>query len=339
MREDLGRTGRVSNKVKAALVALIAVFAMAGFGASQASAAKQVKIDFTDSWIGVDALPGGGVFHAIDPADDPPLTVSLTGNLADNGTFTTPKSAFNFPPQVIPVEGFGNINLNITAENDITGTYNQSTGAFSATLPLKLEVVALDGAMTCWVPLNIPLATSGSKNFGPEGGDKAGTPFANGTGAALGSWTDVTVDKVTGPNAEQTEACQTIIGGLMQSNSITSFDGSIWLGGTATVTGSNVTPAKVGKITAAKKGKIKKGKTATIKVQVKNTGGTTLTGKLAIKSSNKQVKAPKSAKLNVKPGKTQTIKVKVKASKKAKGKAKITFSAGGKKAVTTLSVK
>lgn len=357
MREHHGPSGRVSTKLKVALAALIAVFAISGLSATQASAAQQLELSFNDSWIGLPALEGlgAGAFHAIDPAKEGAPTVGLNGTLSPDGTFKAPASAFTFPTQEIDA-GLMVIKLDIVSREDIVGKYDQVTGAFNADLSLRLDIKAGSDLECQLAPLNIPLATSGSYSFPDEGGPvvKEGTPFANGAGAVLGSWKNVTVDNVTQvppPEDPEDDACKALIGGIIagaaEEGEIPSFDGTIWLGGTAAVTGEPdkpvdpevKKPGKVGKITAPKKGKVKRGKATVIKVKVKNSGGKVLKGKLSVKSSNKQVKAPKKVSFKVPAGKVKVVKVKVKATKKAKGKAKITFKAGGKKAVTKLAVK
>ena len=386
MRENSGQTRRGSNKFKAALVALLAVFAVGMFTAANANAAQHVKLSFNDSWIGVDALGETGTFHAVDPADENPITVDLEGDLASDGSFTAPKSSFSFPDQNIDAgEGFGVISLKIKAIQDITGHYNTDTGAFDATLPLALQVIVPDIAACQLSPLNIPLATTGSHNFGTEANPdvKSGAPFASGTGSALGSWTDVTTDNVkdidetTGDELDpQTGACAGLIGIIMTAQGIDSFDGSIWLGGSATVTGEKdpvgCPDGKVGTppncvnancpegqegtppnchtivvtkpanpvISIAKKATVKAGGKVKIKVTVKNTGGAAFSGKVAVSSSNKQVKAtPKSIAVKVAAGKSVTKVITVKATKKAKGKATITAKVGKKSAKAKVTVK
>lgn len=98
-------------------------------------------------------------------------------------------------------------------------------------------------------------------------------------------------------------------------------------------------PAKVGSVTITKKATVKAGKTVKVKVTVKNVGELSYTGKIAIKSSNKQVTAPKSVAVSVAGGKSVVKTITIKAGKKAKGKASITASVGGKSAKSTVTVK
>lgn len=353
MRQKTTSRGRVSNKLKAALLTLVAIFAISGIGVSQASAAQQVSMTFNDAWIKLPSMQALlGSLHAIDPADGKGVTVNLKGDLDPaTGKVSYKASEFNFPRQSFEVLPGKSLNLDIAATQDFGGTFDPKTGAGTAQLPLKLVVDSEALSLKCEAqPLNIALDTAAaSADFNLKDGPvvtKSSAIFAppSGAGAMLGNWTGVTIaNNVTGvaaygkDEAAMTTACKTLLAALLGGgNPNTPLDGTIWLGGTATVISA---PAQVGKITAPKKGKVKKGKATVIKVKVSNTGDATLTGKLAVKSSNKQVKAPKSVKLNVAAGATRTVKVRVKAKKKAKGKAKITFTAGGKKAVTTLTVK
>jgi hypothetical protein len=377
MRENSGRPGRVAKKVQAFLLALVAVFAFTAVSATSANAAQKLKLTFDDSWIKVDSLAslGGGTFHAIDPEDENPITMALEGDLTNDGAFTAPKAAFDFPTQTIDtgIPSIGQIDLIIEAVQDISGQYNETTGGFTAQLPLRLEVNAPGLGMACEIsPLNIPVATSGTKDFGTvsEPNNLSGVPYTNEGGSLLGSWTDVGVDDVKDIEPTEPGTCQALIGGLIGGEDA-SFDGSIWLSGTREVTGvkdcpagqvgtfpdcvdekcptgqvgtppncqNEALPPKVGALTITKKVTVKKGKKAKVKITVKNTGGKTLTGKIALKSSNKQVKAPKTVAVSVGAGKSVTKTVTISATKKAKGKANLTASIGGKKAVAKVTVK
>lgn len=93
-------------------------------------------------------------------------------------------------------------------------------------------------------------------------------------------------------------------------------------------------------VTVAKTATVKAGKTVKIKVTVKNTGGKTLTGSLAISSNNKQVTAsPKSSAISLAGGASVVKTITVKAAKKAKGKATITAKVGAVSAKSTVTVK
>ncbi|MGB0121095.1 MAG: hypothetical protein WBP55_09110, partial [Solirubrobacterales bacterium] len=349
MRESSGRSSRLSTKLKTTVLAFLAVLMVGAIGTSSATAAQQLELSFNDSWIKVDSLEslGTSTFHALDPASDPPLSVDVAGALAENGDFLAPPASFEFPDQEIDGgEGIGVITLSITAAKDITGNFNQASGAFTGVLPVTLTVDAPGFGVKCAIEnMNIQLASSGSADFGEEAGTLSGTPLNNGQIALLGSWTGVTIDDVTDVAPTPAGTCALIIGGLI--GEADSFDGSIWLSGSAVVSGEvDPTECPAGQVgtppncvddegpkTAAAftkvkvspaKGTIKAGKKLTLKVKVTNSGGTDGTAKIVLKSSNKQVKAPKTVKVKVAAGKTVTKKITLKAGKKAKGKAVVT---------------
>ncbi|MBN8866138.1 MAG: hypothetical protein J0H98_01165 [Solirubrobacterales bacterium] len=371
MREKSGLTGRVSNKLKALLVAALAILGASAVLASSAQAAEKLELKFNDSWILVDSLAvlTGGGLHALDPADTAAPKITVKGDLASDGAFSGKASDFSFPDQAIDASsaGMGTITLSISAASDYTGNYNKSTGVFTGTLPLSLTVDgpnALTGIKCQISPLNIALSTSGGPtDFGSEEEPvlKSATPFAGGNGALLGSWSGVSLSSVKGiaaygsDEATMTDTCQTIIGALVGEGN--SFDGSIWLAGSSTVTqvddpecpaGQVGTPpncetpktvGKVSKVVVTKKAVVKAGKTVKIKVTVSNSGDLAYKGKIALKSTNRQVKAPKAVAITVAGHKSATKVIVLKAGKKAKGKAVVTASIGGKKAKSTVTVK
>ncbi|MGA7435847.1 MAG: hypothetical protein WBW44_09550, partial [Solirubrobacterales bacterium] len=239
MRESSGRSSRLSTKLKTTVLAFLAVLMVGAIGTSSATAAQQLELSFNDSWIKVDSLEslGTSTFHALDPASEPPLSVDVAGALAENGDFLAPPASFVFPDQEIDGgEGIGIITLSITAAKDITGNFNQASGAFTGVLPVTLTVDAPGFGVKCAIEnMNIQLASSGSADFGEEAGTLSGTPLSNGQIALLGSWTGVTIDDVTDVAPTPEGTCALIIGGLI--GEADSFDGSIWLSGTAAVSG------------------------------------------------------------------------------------------------------
>jgi len=363
MRETTGRSRRVSTKLKAAFVALFAVLAFSAFGTANASAAQSLKLSFDDSWIKVDALGDTGSFHALDPAAAEPVKVDLTGSLAADGAFLAKASDFNFPDQVIEAGDIGTITLTIDAIDDITGNYNKSSGVFSGQLPLSLTVSVPNTAACQISPLNIPLSTSGSKDFGTVEAPNvlSAAPFAAGNGSVIGSWTDVTVEDVKDIGDTPEGMCQMLIGAILAGQNAESFDGSIWMKGTSTVTGEidppkcpagqvgtppnctpevKPTPFAVGKVAVTPgKATVKAGKTVKLKVAVTNSGQTAGSATVALKSTNKKVTLPKSVKVSVAAGKTAIKTIVVKVNKKAKGKATITAKSGSKSGKSVLTVK
>ncbi|HTU16217.1 MAG TPA: hypothetical protein VMF31_13595 [Solirubrobacterales bacterium] len=378
MRETTGRSRRVSTKLKAAFVALLAIFAVTAAGATSAQAADKLDITFNDGWIKIPALEAAGLepIHALDPADPNSLEVTMTGDLdTAAGTFTSKASDFSFPSQSFEVTPGNNITLNISANADFTGNYVPSSGAFSANLPLKLVVDGPGFGVKCELkPLTIPLSSSGAAiDFGSVGdppspsNPKAGAPFAapSNAGAVNGSWTNVTAaNNVFGipaydkDAAEMTTDCKNLIGAFTGGDPNASFDGSLWLGGTSKVTHIDdpvctppqvgtppncenpVTPFAVSKVAVTPgKASVKAGKSVKLKVAVTNSGGTAGSATVALKSTNKKVTLPKSVKVSVAAGKTAIKTIVVKVNKKAKGKATITAKSGSKSGKSVLTIK
>lgn len=361
MREVHGLKGRVGTKVKAALVAVVAVFAMSALGASPAAADQQLKLSFDQGEIAV--LPELlGPIVANPPAGQP---VRVEGNLASDGSFSAEKTGFTFPTQTIPLPADDpmiasvlgdHVDIILEASGPFTGSFAQDTGAFNTNMPLQLTLKFAPpppAVLACTLPLNLAVNTTGTLTFpgaGAGGSDLVfqASPFAPpaGTGAIYGSWPAVKfTDVKDGPGMDPAGSQCAGLLGLLPSfitgwpAGLDGIEGQIWLGGAASVIGGpDATPARITKVKSARKAKVKRGKKVKVAVKVTNKGGKAFKGKLTAKSSNKQVKA-KAVKLNVKPGKTQTVKVTVKAGKKAKGKAKITFAAGGRKSVTTVTIR
>lgn len=377
MRETTGRSRRVSTKLKAAFVALLAIFAVSVVSATSAQAADKLDITFNDGWIKIPALEVAGLqpIHALDPADPNNLEVTMTGDLdAAAGTFTSKASDFTFPDQSFEVTEGSFITLKISAAEDFTGSYVPSSGAFSASLPLKLVVDAPSFSVKCELkPLTIPLNSSGAAiDFGSFGDPpsapnlKSGSAFAapSNAGAANGSWTNVTAaNNVTGiaaydkTEAEMTDACKALIGAFT-GDPEASFDGSLWLGGSSKVTHTEdpvctppqvgtppncetpATPFAVSKVAVTPgKATAKAGKTVKLKVAVTNSGQTAGSATVALKSTNKKVTLPKSVKVSVAAGKTAIKTIVVKVNKKAKGKATITAKSGSKSGKSVLTIK
>lgn len=97
--------------------------------------------------------------------------------------------------------------------------------------------------------------------------------------------------------------------------------------------------AKVNKLSFAKAKPVKAGKKLKLTLKVGATDGEAGMVKITLKSSNRQVKLPKSVTVNLKPGATALKAITVKTTRKAKGKAKITATAQGKKGVANLKIK
>ena len=100
-----------------------------------------------------------------------------------------------------------------------------------------------------------------------------------------------------------------------------------------------LTDGKVGSLSITKKVTIKAGKKGKVKVKVTNTGEKSFSGKITLKSNNKQVKVQKSVSVKIAAGSSVTKTINVSTTKKAKGKANITASIAGKKATAKVTVK
>ena len=96
--------------------------------------------------------------------------------------------------------------------------------------------------------------------------------------------------------------------------------------------------AVISKVTVTK-ATIKAGKKGKIKVTVKNTGNGDFSGKVTLRSNNKQVKVAKSVSIKVGAGKSATKTIVVKTTKKAKGKATITAKVSGKSGKGKVTIK
>jgi hypothetical protein len=95
-------------------------------------------------------------------------------------------------------------------------------------------------------------------------------------------------------------------------------------------------PGTVGWVKAPEQRRIKRGKKTVVAVRIKNAGGERLATELGAKSSNKRVKVRKSFAVKARPGEVDVVRAKVRATRKARGNAKITFTADGESAVTRL---
>ncbi|MBN8868844.1 MAG: metallophosphoesterase [Solirubrobacterales bacterium] len=164
---------------------------------------------------------------------------------------------------------------------------------------------------------------------------------ADGTSAANMSTDDLaSLSRVIGYNENQTgaEAC-----GSIKCGEGTPGDRNVEL----LIKDPRKPQAIVNKVTVGpKKRKLKAGKKFKLTIKVTNFITATADAKkvkVSIKSSNKRVKVKgkKKAKVviaKIQPGKTATVKVPVRALGKARGKAKITVTAAGKKAVANVKV-
>jgi hypothetical protein len=352
MSGSKGSFTRMTGRARAGLIATAAVAAGFLFGGVATAGANQLTINFDEARI-------SALAEVLGPIDaDPPVgqSVRVTANLASNGSFTSPASGFNFPDQAIPlpeeVAGLlgSTLTLKIGARGSFSGNFNSSTGAFSSEIPLNLNL-RFDpegGALSCQLPLNAVFATTGELVFkGEEGAQDEvfrASPFTapSRNGAVYGQWPEVRfADVEDAPDSEAGEGtCATIFGLLPvfipELEGVDGLAGELWLAGKATVPATAPRYSRVA--LSPKSGKVKRGRSLTLRVSVTNNGGARGTATVALRSSNKQVKVPKSVKITVAPGKTASKTIKVTASKKAKGKVTVSAKVGSRSASARLTV-
>jgi len=144
-----------------------------------AAQAEPFALDITNVVMDLGGLEG---VKAIDSANgDPPAT--LDGELTD-GTVTVPKAGFVFPEKSItdPVAA----DINMEANQDMTGTWDEATGKLVLNVDLKATVEVLGS--TCVIsPIVLTLTTD---NADPYLGVEFGTGLG-GPGAIGGSWTSL----------------------------------------------------------------------------------------------------------------------------------------------------
>jgi len=204
MRETTGRTRRVSVKVKAAVAALLAIFAVAAFGASSANAAQgdPFNADFNYVGLNVNISIAGEVNElALTPAAN-------LGNLEVNGTYTDNVGNFTIPkigglvfPDISLDLGAGIVvdgSIGLTESG--TGNYNAATGALTMNPKISLTLGTNDigslpdpvgslgsGPLSCkFSPLAVSLSTNPT-NWPSPGKlfvDKVGLT----DGAVSGAW-------------------------------------------------------------------------------------------------------------------------------------------------------
>jgi len=374
---SLTRLGRTKSLVLAALVAAFGMLALAGTSKA-APVDHNINFDhgkltlgavFPDNTIVPAPVMGshcptmqlvnpGAYVPPSDLADCGPSGLSALvpnypdGNAhvkvtVDGSTASVLAADFKTPMTYVPKPGDPNtmVPIKTQAPDGLTGTWDAGTGALSLTGTLKIRVATGATGNTpndiSWCDITAPDVTwsTGLNSVTP------GIPFASGldaNGAISAAWGDL-------PNGVSTNGgdCSTV-------NAVIHDTGAIWFGaGEATPPPPPVCeppleglwpdcvmpPApNVTKVTVSS-AKVKPGKSVKISVKVTNTGDAAYSGKVTLKSSNKQVKIAKSVTVNVAAGSTATAKVKVTTTKKAKGKkATITATTAGKKGTGKITV-
>lgn len=170
-----------------------------------AAQAAPVHMDITDAVLDLGGLSG---VKAIDSSiPDPPAT--LTGEL-DGSDVTIPKEGFVFPPKSAEVTTGVVAEINMEANEDISGTFDPGTGQLSLAVSLKATVGVLGS--TCVVsPINLALSTQNARPY-------LGVPYESGfdgNGAVSARWSGL--PPVTGGGA-----CGTVAG-------LIAGPGGIWM--------------------------------------------------------------------------------------------------------------
>jgi len=346
--------------MKAAFFTFFALLAFLLSGTPRAAAADELALTLDQGEIAV--LPELlGPVPANPPAGQ---AVTIRGLLAPNGDFTAKRTGFSFPTQTIPLPSGqstaaflgDHVDVILGAREPFQGQFDRNSGAFTASVPLALTLKFSPpppAALACTIPFTLNASTSGVLTFpgkGEGGGDLSfpAAPFAPpaGTGALYGSWPAVAfTDIQDGPGMEPGGTqCATLLEMLPAvvpnwPAGLRGIEGQIWLAGKAQVnTVPDVDNSRIVSISAPERVTVKPGGTVAIRVRVRNAGSSVFRGRLAVKSSNKQVSAP-AVNLNVGPGKTRAVTVVARAGRKARGKAALTFTAGGRKTTTTVTVR
>jgi len=358
MSGSKGSFTRLTGRAKAGLVATAAVAAGFLFGGVATAGANQLTISFDEAQISV--LPD--VLGPVEANPPEGQSVRVSGSVTPGGAFTAPSSGFVFPDNVIPLPAEDpllasvlgeSVTIKIGARSQFTGSFNSATGSFSTAIPLNLTL-AFEAGLNCVLPLDTNFTTSGALVFrgAGEGGQDLTFPAApfsapGRAGALYGSWPAVKFSDIKdGPDMPPVEpgergTCESLLGLLPAllpdwPVGLDGIPGELWLAGKATVPATAPSYSKVA--LSPKNGKVKRGRSLSLRVSVTNTGGATGTATVALRSSNKQVKVPKSVKITVAAGRTVSRTIKVSASKKAKGKVTVSAKVGSRSASARLTV-
>lgn len=139
------------------MVATVALFAVP----VAAAQADPFELDITDAVLDLGGLSG---VKAIDSSiPDPPATLdgTLTGQ-----TVSIPKAGFVFPTKSAEITGGITADIDMSANEDITGTYDSSTGALTLDVNLKAVVAIPSFSSTCVIsPIDMELTTSSTNPY------------------------------------------------------------------------------------------------------------------------------------------------------------------------------
>lgn len=168
---------KTSKKIVGTLIAAIALFLLPVASAQAAPFSMSIDNAILD-------LGGLSGVRAIDSELEPPdPPASLTGDLTGNAV-TVPKAGFVFPTKTAEVSPPITADIDMEANEDITGTYDSGTGLLSLQVSLKATVAVL-GSNCVISPINLTLS---SANPSPYLGE-AFSEGIEGDGVVSASWT------------------------------------------------------------------------------------------------------------------------------------------------------
>lgn len=328
----------------AVLATALGLFAV---GAGAANAAQRIELSVTDAWFMESQAPGDPSVPfigslALDPGGDP---MELSAVLDQGGNFTFPADAFEITPMNYGLQVYG-LTMSYRATADITGTYSTKTGQLTMNAPLEYVVrykLPTDPEIPPARPEPLDCAFGGiDSTFQTSGsvltnnGTFMGKPFAAGNGQVLGDFSvpySTLLNNARGIDGSSTVDC--LEGAFGEETEGGSLTGKVWLRADL-----SLTDIPSVKMTFRTKGsKVKAGKSTSLRLRVQNLTDSRTTVKVGLKSSNPNVKVKRSINVSVPARSVLLTDVKVSASKKAKGKAKITATAEGRKTVSTVTVK
>lgn len=176
-QKERGIMKRIKRTFGLMLATLIVMLAPAA-----AAQADPFHLDITDAVLDLGGLEG---VRAIDSTLDPPdPPATLDGDLTA-GEVTIPKAGFVFPEKEAVVSDPITAKINMEANEDITGTYDEATGKLVLDTSLKATVEIDALSSTCVIsPIDISLSTD---NRDPYLGVEFGSGLS-GTGAVGAAW-------------------------------------------------------------------------------------------------------------------------------------------------------
>ena len=237
MRETTGRSRRVSTKLQAALVSVLAIFAFGAFSAASASAAPGDPFEAEFNYVGLNVGVGplGEVSEVVMKPEDGLGTLGLKGTYGTGNNFTLDQAdGLEFPEVTLDLGEGIIIDGAIGLTEDAPGTYDSSTGAMTVHPKISLtlgtdDISALpiigdmgSGELRCkFSPLDVSLSTN------PTNWPAPGQPFEDEEnltdGALAGAWNvSPGVESLVDSNAALCDIISSMlepVGGLWLANS------------------------------------------------------------------------------------------------------------------------